>query len=106
MQDIYTTAITVAPLPVYTSLYTLVNFTCEGAGAILSWTAEGNSLIDPSNQDREISVTTNNISVDVWSSVLTIRALPINDGIVIGCTVIVGQNLDFDHKGATLTIKG
>ena len=52
----------------------------------------------------EISVTTNNISVDVWSSVLTIRALPINDGISIGCNVF-GHNLDFNQKGATLTIK-
>ena len=45
----------------------------------------GNSLIDPSNQDREISVT---ISVNVWSSVLTITALPINNEIIVGCTVI------------------
>ena len=29
---------------------------------------------------NEISVTTNNISVDVWLSVLTIRALLINNG--------------------------
>ena len=53
------------------------------------WIVGSNSLtdIDPSNQDREISVTTNNISVGVWSSVLTIRALPINDGITVGCTI-------------------
>ena len=62
-------------------------------------------MTDPSNQDREISVTTNNISVDVWSSVLTIRALPINDGIVIGC-VITDENLDFAFKGVTLTVEG
>ena len=101
----YTTAITVAPLPVHTSLYTLVNFTCEGAGVTLTWTVQGNSLTDPSNQDREISVTTNNISVDVWSSVLTIRALPINDGISVGCKVL-DQNLYLYQKGATLTING
>ena len=52
-------------------LYKLANFTCEGIGDILLWSVEGNSSVDPSNQDREISlVTTNNISVDVWSSVL------------------------------------
>ena len=62
-------------------------------------------MTDPSNQDREISVTTNNISVDVWSSVLTIRALPINDGIVVGC-VVTDQNLDFAFKGVTLTVEG
>ena len=82
-----------------------MNFTCEGTGAILSWAVQGNSLTDPSNQDREISVTTNNISVDVWSSVLTIRALPINDGISIGC-IVLGQNLHLYQKGATLTING
>ena len=97
--------ITVAPSPVSAPLYTLANFTCEGTGDTLLWTVQGNSLTDPSNQDREISVTTNNISVDVWSSVLTIRALPINDGISVGCTVLV-QNFDFVSKGATLTFKG
>ena len=86
-------------------LYTLVNFTCEGTGVILKWSVEDASLNDPSNQDREISVTTNNISVDVWSSVLTIRALPINNGISIGC-VVLGQNFSIISKGATLTVKG
>ena len=64
---------------------------------------QNNPLTDPSNQDRDI--TTNNISVDTLSSVLTIRALPINDGIGIGCTVF-GQNFDFVSKGATLTVQG
>ena len=76
-----------------------------GTGSTLFWTVEGHLLTDPSNQDREISVTTNNISVDVWSSVLTIRALPINDGIGIGCNVL-DEFFDYDVKGATLTIQG
>ena len=44
----------------------------------------------------------------MWSSVLTIRALPINDGIIIGCNVrsVVGDNIGLDLKGATLTVKG
>ena len=93
-------------MSVNTSLYTLANFTCEGTGDILSWTVGGNQLTDPNNQDREISVTTNNISVDVWSSVLTIRALPINDGISVGCIVIRFNPYGFKKKGATLTIEG
>ena len=97
--------ITVAPSSVSAPLYTLANFTCEGTGVTLIWIVGGNSLTDPSNQDREISVTTNNISVDVWSSILTIRALPINDKISIQC-LVVDQNLDFDHNGTTLTING
>ena len=97
--------ITVAPLSVTTSLYILANFTCEGIGTELSWTVQGNSLSYQIKQYREISVTTNNISVDVWSSVLTIRALPINDGVSIGC-IVFGQNFDFVAKGDSLTVKG
>ena len=97
--------ITVAPSSVFAPLYTLVNFTCEGTGVALTWTVQGNSLTDPSNQDREISVTTNNISVDVWSSVLTIRALAINNGISIQC-IVLDQTPNFVTKGATLIIKG
>ena len=41
----------------------------------------------------------------MWSSVLTIRALPINDGIDIGCNVI-GQNFNIISRGATLIVKG
>ena len=102
----YITDITVAPSSVSALIYTLANFTCEGTGDILSWTIQGSSLTDPSNQDREISVTTNNISVDVWSSVLTIRTLPINDGIAIGCNVFNSNPYGFKTKGATLTIEG
>ena len=54
--------ITVAPSSVSAPLYTLANFTCEGIGNVLEWTVGGNLLIDPSNQDREISVTTKYIS--------------------------------------------
>ena len=87
-------------------LYTLVNFTCEGTGDVLSWTVGDNPLTDPSNQDRNISVATNNVSVDVWSSVLTIRALPINDGISVGCTVIDFNPINLQQEGATLIVKG
>ena len=74
----------------------------------MTWTVEGDSLTDPIKQYREISVTTYNISVDVWSSVLTIRALPINDGIIIGCIIICASsdNINLDLKGAILTVKG
>ena len=40
----------------------------------------------------------------MWSSVLTIRALPINDGISVGCNVI-GQNFNIISRGATLIVK-
>ena len=75
-----------------------------GIGDLLSRTVHGNSLTSPSNQNREISVTINNISVDVWSSVLTIRSLPINNGIIIGCIIYNGFYAEI--RGAILTIKG
>ena len=83
----------------------MASFTCEDTGDVLSWTVGGNLLNDPSNQDREISVTTNNISVDVWSSVLSIRGLPINDGIGIQCSVISFDPLNLQQEGVTLTVK-
>ena len=103
-----TAKVTETPLPMSVLIYTLANFTCVGKGDILKWSLEGFPVTDPSNQDREISVTTNNISVDVWSSVLIIRALPINDGVDVGCNIwsVVGDNIDLDQKGATLTVKG
>ena len=81
----------------------LYSFIYEGIGDILQWSVRSISLTDPSNQDREISVTINNISVGVWSSVLTIRALPINDGTCIGC-IVLGQNFDFVYKGVILSM--
>ena len=101
----HTAVITEAPSPITAPLYRLANFTCQGIGDVLFWTVGGDSLNDAINQDREISVTTNNISVDVWSSVLTIRALPINNGIIVQCFVF-GRNFSVDRKGTTLTVKG
>ena len=81
-----------------------MNITCVGTGNILFWTIDDHSLTNAIEQYREISVTTtNNISVDVWSSVLTIRALPINDGIRVGC-IVFGDS--FDSKGTTLRVEG
>ena len=77
-----------------------------GTGDILKWSVHSHSLIDPSNEDREISVTTNNISVGVWSSVLTIRALSINNGISVACTVININPYNDQMKGVTLTVQG
>ena len=102
----YITAnITVAPVSLATPLNMVANFTCEGTGGILIWTVQSHSLTDPSNQNREISVSTENVSIGVWSSILSIKALPINDGIRIGCTVI-GKSFDIVSKGASLTVKG
>ena len=72
----------------------------------MHWAIQGLSLTDSNIQEtREISVTTNNISVDVWSSVLTIRALPINDEAIIAC-IVVDKNLNIVSKGAILNVEG
>ena len=101
----FTASITIAPAPVSAKLYTLVNFTCEGIGDILLWTIEDGSLSGSNNQQRKISITTTPVSVGVWSSVLTIRALPINDGISVGCTV-ANNNYEVISKGTTLEVEG
>ena len=107
MLNFLTASVIIVPSSVNAELYTLVNFTCEGTGSALYWSVQGLSLSSPSNQNREISVTTNNISVaiDELSSVLTIRALPINDGIIVGC-IVVDKNLNIIPHGATLNVKG
>ena len=103
---LFNTEITVPPLSVTAPLYTLANFTCEGRGRILAWSIQDTLLTDPIKQSREISVNTTNISVGTLSSVLTIRALPINDGIAVGCNVASGsgQNYKIVSKGAVLTV--
>ena len=90
---------------VYVQVYTVVNFVCESMGCNFKWTIEGKALTDPSNQDIEISVTTNNISLCVWSSVLTMKALPINDEkIIVGC--IVANISGIELKSVCLKVKG
>ena len=87
-------------------LYRLVDFSCRGVGDVLSWSVGGNLLNDSSNQDREITVPKNNAFFGTLTPVLTIRALPINDGISVACTVVNFTLYDFEKKGATLRIKG
>ena len=42
----------------------------------------------------------------MWSLLLTIRALPINDEISVGCNVVSFNLYEFTQKGTTLTVKG
>ena len=60
---IYAANITLAPSSVTAPLYKMANFTCEGRGDSLVWTVQDHSLTDVIEQYREISVTTNNISI-------------------------------------------
>ena len=97
---------TVPPSNITASPCASVNFTCEAIGMRLYWTVRGDSLHTNCTikQQREISVTTKNISV-MWSSVLTIRALPINNGITVGCAVLC-EPLCHNSLSGYLTIEG
>ena len=76
--------VTTAPVSMTTSLFSSVSFLCEGTGDVLIWLIETVSITDSVQQERNITITDNNIGGNL-SSVLTIIALPINDGVHIGC---------------------
>ena len=97
--------ITVAPVSVTISPYSSINFRCEGTGDTLTWTVESVSLTDAVSQQRNITVTHDN-SGSTLSSVLTIIAIPINDGIEIGCIIVSFNPYQPASEEATLTIRG
>jgi hypothetical protein len=71
----------------------------------LGWIINGKSITDTTKQERAITSITTNASNGTISSVLTIVALPVNDGIMIRC--FVGTNVhNLVHSSAPLTIRG
>ena len=84
-----------------------VNFTCEGTGDALRWTVAGQSPTNPLNQERDITVTDISTAAGNLSSVLTIAVLPINDEVVISCS-LYSRSSPFDPAVSTsiLTIRG
>lgn len=96
--------ITVRPRPVAISPYSLANFSCEGTGNTLTWVVASAPLNDTIIQQRNITVTYNNSGSNL-SSILTIIAMPINDGIEIGCIIVSNFHL-VSYGLATLTIRG
>jgi hypothetical protein len=102
---VITATITVSPLPTTATLYTPVDFTCEGYGGDLAWTTNGNATTDTIKHERAITLVTTNTSNGTISSVLTIISLPVNDGIDIGCTIVT-DTYDIVHSSAPLTIRG
>ena len=69
-----------------------VNFTCEGTGDALRWRVAALSPNNPLNQERGITVTDISTVAGNLSSVLTIAVLPINDGVVIACSLYSNSN--------------
>lgn len=83
--------------------FTITNFTCEGNGDTLTWTVNSLALNATIRQQRNITAT----NTGDLSSVLSVIALPINDGIEIGC--IIASFNPFPQVAAseaTLTIRG
>jgi hypothetical protein len=96
--------ITVSPSPITTTLYTPVDFTCEGYGGDLAWTIDGNPITDTVKQERAITITTN-ISNGTISSVLTMISLPVNNDTCITCNI--GTNVyNLVSLSASLIIRG
>lgn len=63
-----------------------VHFKCESHGDFLVWLVNSAALTDTVEEEREILVTETS-SNGTQNSILTITALPINDGIDIGCII-------------------
>ena len=99
--------ITVGPSSVSALFGTLIYCNCKGIGDVLEWTLDGKPLTDANNQDRVVSATYYT-SVNDRSSVLTIRALPIDGNSIVNieCTMISYSPGDQDVSGAILTVQG
>ena len=106
MYNAFFLVITVPPVPVTTPIYATATFTCEGTGHILNWLVESAVLNDSIAQQRQITVTTTNTSNTNFSSILTVKAIPTNDDLGIGCEVITFSPFDRVISGSALTIRG
>ena len=71
----------------------------------MEWTVAHIPLNSTGDKERNINITTNNMSGNI-SSNLTIPALPINNKIEIGCIVISVNPFMAVAKEAVLTVTG
>ena len=84
-------------------MWSIVNFTCEGIGKNLSWIVNDSSPDSTVKEERQIIITNLNPTSGNLSSVLTITALPVNDGTRIGCIIFGAQ---VTYSLSILSIKG
>ena len=101
----YSDIITIPPVDTQGLLNTVSIFYCEGHGVLLQWTVQGNTINNDTKQERGIEITTTMIG-DSIASELRITAKPINNDIVIGCTIVLLEPFGVVTKAATFQVLG
>ena len=98
--------ITVPPVSVTVPIDTTTNFTCKGTGSLLNWLVQSGELNESIKQERKITVNTTTHAANNFSSVLTVKALPINDNLTVGCEIITFNPFHRVISNSDLFIRG